>query len=460
MRMRLLVWRSGVPVSARDLFGWHERTMAFERLTPAWEKVKVREQDGGIRDGARVVLQIPFGPFSTEWEVRHEGYVADRQFVDRQIRGPFAFWKHSHLVEAVSAKESVLEDRIEYALPFGAIGDFFGSGMVRRKLERLFLYRHAVTVDDLAAFDQYRSTSSMKVLISGSTGLVGSTVCQLLSGSGHEITRLVRESPRSRQPEITWNPAKGELDAAKLEGFDAVVHLAGENISAGRWTEKQKARILESRVQGTRLLCETLAKLKNKPQVLVAASAIGYYGDRGATELDETSSPGSDMFLVDVCRQWEAATEPARAAGIRVVNLRLGVVLSPNGGALAKMLLPFKLGAGGVIGNGEQYMSWIAIDDAAGAIQHAIATTTLSGPVNGTAPGAVTNRVFTKTLGKVLRRPTIFPMPAFAARLAFGQMADELLLASTRVVPKKLEETGYRFRYAELEGALRHVLGV
>jgi uncharacterized protein (TIGR01777 family) len=307
--------------------------------------------------------------------------------------------------------------------------------------------------------EQSRNVRVMKVLISGSTGLVGSALCSALTTSGHEITRLVRESPRSRQPEISWDLDQGKVDSSKLEGFDGVVHLAGENIAAGRWTDKQKQRIRNSRVKSTQLLCETLAKLKDKPKVLVCASAIGYYGDRGDEVVDEASPPGSNMFLVDVCKEWEAATEPARAAGIRVINLRFGVVLSPNGGALAKMLMPFKLGAGGVIGDGKQYMSWIALDDAVGAIQHCLATDTLSGPVNAVGPQAVTNREFTKTLGKVLSRPTIFPMPAAVARLAFGQMADELLLASTHVRPTKLLESTYVFRYPQLEGALRHLLG-
>ena len=298
----------------------------------------------------------------------------------------------------------------------------------------------------------------MKVLVSGSTGLVGSALCTALTSGGHEIARLVRQSPRSRQPEISWDPAKGTIDATKLEGFDAVVHLAGESIAAGRWTDEQKARIRDSRIQGTRLLCETLATLKNKPKVLVCASAVGYYGDRGDEVVDESSPAGANMFLVDVCQEWEAATEPARTAGIRVVNLRFGVVLSPNGGALAKMLLPFKLGAGGVVGTGKQYMSWIALDDAVGSIQHCLTTDSLTGPVNAVAPQAVTNYEFTKTLGKVLVRPTILPMPAFAARLALGQMADELLLASTRVRPTKLLESKYPFHYPQLEGALRHVL--
>jgi uncharacterized protein (TIGR01777 family) len=248
----------------------------------------------------------------------------------------------------------------------------------------------------------------------------------------------------------------GTIDASALEGVDAVVHLAGENI-AQRWTSSQKAKIRDSRIKGTQLLCETLARLSSPPKVLVSASAIGYYGDRGEQILTEDSPLGRG-FLAEVCRGWEAATEPARQRGLRVVPLRFGVVLSPAGGALAKMLPPFRLGLGGMVGSGRQYMSWIALDDVVGAIQHAIVTDTLQGPTNAVAPQAVTNQEFTKTLGKALGRPTVFPLPAFAARLMFGEMADELLLASTRVQPAKLLGSGYRFRYPELEDALRHVL--
>jgi uncharacterized protein (TIGR01777 family) len=240
--------------------------------------------------------------------------------------------------------------------------------------------------------------------------------------------------------------------------MEAVVHLAGENIASGRWTAARKARIRSSRVMGTRTLCETLARLSQPPKVLVSASAIGYYGDRGAEPLWENSAFGTG-FLAEVCRAWEEATQPAVQKGIRVVLLRIGIVLSPAGGALAKMLIPFQLGLGGVIGSGNQYMSWIALDDVAGVIAHALVTDTLQGPVNAVAPYPVTNREFTKTLGRVLRRPTVFPLPGFAARLAFGEMADALLLASTRVEPKRLLATQYVFRYPELEDALRHLLG-
>lgn len=299
----------------------------------------------------------------------------------------------------------------------------------------------------------------MKVLLSGSSGLVGSALVPVLVGDGQQVVRLVRSQPAPGASEVRWDPEAGEINKAGLEGVEAAVHLAGESIAAGRWTAARKARILESRVKGTQLLVEALAGLEQPPKVLVSASAVGYYGDRGEETLTEDNGSGSAFFLSNVCRQWEAATEPAAAAGIRVVNLRFGVMLASAGGALPRLLTPFRMGVGGRLGSGNQYMAWIALDDVVGAILHTLATEALRGPVNAVAPQAVTNLEFTKTLGRVLGRPTLFPMPAFAARLAFGQMADELLLASQRVEPAKLLASGYRFRFPDLEGALRHVLG-
>jgi len=303
--------------------------------------------------------------------------------------------------------------------------------------------------------------ASCRVLVSGSSGLVGSALVDRLASEGHPVSHIVRakagQARAGQAGEVLWDTDAGSLDARAIAA-DAVVHLAGESIAEGRWTPAKMERIRSSRVEGTDLLARTLSELDHKPEVLVCASAIGFYGDRGSEEVDESSALGTG-FLAEVCEAWEDATRPARDAGIRVVNIRLGVVLSADGGALAKMLLPFKLGVGGKIGSGEQYMSWIALDDVVGAIRHAIRTPELSGPVNLTAPAPVTNLEFTKTLGRVLSRPTIAPMPAFAARLAFGKMADELLLGSTRVAPRALEKAGYRFRHPELEGALRAVLG-
>lgn len=297
----------------------------------------------------------------------------------------------------------------------------------------------------------------MNVLLTGASGLIGQALIPFLTASGHQVTRLVRRQAKPGEPEVRWNPQAGTIDQAGLEGFDGVVHLAGENI-AGRWTPAKKVRIRESRANGTRLLCVALAQLNSPPRVLVAASATGYYGDRGEEVLTEASGPGS-LFLAEVCREGEAATEPAARAGIRVVNLRIGFVLSPKGGGLARMLPPFRMGLGGRIGSGRQYMSWIAIDDLVSIMLFAASEEALQGPVNAVAPNPVTNQEFTKILGHVLRRPTLFPLPAFVARFALGQMADELLLASARVQPARLLSSGYQFRFGDLEDALRHFLG-
>ncbi len=295
----------------------------------------------------------------------------------------------------------------------------------------------------------------MKILISGASGLIGTALVESLSEAGHEVSRLVRREPGPT--EIRWDPAAGQLNPAELEGFDAVVHLAGEGIAAGRWTRRRKERIRHSRVSGTRLLSQTLAGLGHRPKVFASASAIGYYGDRGDEQLDEESSSGSG-FLAEVCREWEAAARPAAEAGVRTVLLRIGMVLAAHGGALAKILPAFRLGVGGRLGNGRQYISWIALDDVAAAVGHVLSDETLQGPVNLVAPQPVTNRQFTRVLGRVLRRPTLAVAPAFALRTTLGEMAEALLLASTRVVPRRLLEAGYPFRHEELESALRDVL--
>jgi uncharacterized protein (TIGR01777 family) len=295
----------------------------------------------------------------------------------------------------------------------------------------------------------------MHILITGATGLVGSFIVPHLESKGHRIRKLIRTEPQSEN-EFFWDPEE-TVDMHSLRGLDAVIHLAGESISEGRWTPQKKARIRDSRVKGTKLLAESLAELSDRPKIMICASAMGYYGDRGAEILAEGASPGTG-FLPEVCQEWEAASNPAKEKGIRVVNLRFGLILSSKGGALKKMLPPFKMGAGGKIGSCDQYYSWIAIDDVAGVIDHALFNDSIEGPINTASPNPIPNRDFTKALGNVLRRPTLFPVPATAARLALGEMADALLLSSTRIHPEKLLATNYVFQYPELEGALYHVI--
>lgn len=296
--------------------------------------------------------------------------------------------------------------------------------------------------------------NSARVLVSGASGPIGAALLPSLKSRGFQITRLVRGQP-SGEDQISWDPAE-PLAPESISGFDAVIHLAGESV-VGRWTSDKKTKIRDSRVLGTRNLAQSLAQAKDRPRVLISASAVGYYGDRGEELLREESPSGSG-FLAEVCREWEAANQPASEAGIRTAQIRIGVVLSPSGGALQKMLPPFRMGVGGNLGSGRQWMSWVHIQDLVGAVHHILKTDLLQGPVNLVAPKPVTNAEFTKTLGAVLSRPTIFPVPAFAAKLAFGQMAEEVLLGSQRVEPAKLIASGYPFQYNDLRKALEAVL--
>ncbi len=295
------------------------------------------------------------------------------------------------------------------------------------------------------------------ILVSGSHGLIGSALARALSAGGDRVVPLVRPASAPASHGLVWDPATGRVDPGGLEGLDAVVHLAGENIAGGRWTLTRRDRIRRSRVDSTALLAQTLARLARPPRVLICASAVGYYGDRGDEVLREDSGPGTG-YLPDLCRDWEAAASPARAAGIRVVYVRSGTVLSTAGGMLPRVLPLFRLGLGGVLGSGAQYLSWIALADHIGALQHALGSDAIAGPVNLVAPQAVTNREFTRALGRALRRPTLLPVPAAALRLAFGRLADEALLASARVQPARLLGSGYRFRFPDLEGALEGLL--
>lgn len=300
----------------------------------------------------------------------------------------------------------------------------------------------------------------MKIAITGSRGMIGSALVEFFSKEGHTVTRIVRD-PAFKDPDhlvIAWNPGKKEINSQALDQQDVVIHLAGENIGASRWTSKRKEEIRNSRIQGTSFLCETLAVSKSRPKVLFSASAIGYYGKRNdAAPLEETS-PSPSGFLPELCQGWEEATRPASRSGIRVINMRFGIVLSPKGGALAKMLPVFRLGLGGKVGDGRQVMSWIALDEIPWVILYLVDRESISGPVNFVSPRAVSNTEFTQILGRVLNRPAIFPLPAFMVKTIFGEMGEELLLGGGNIISKKLEEAGYAFSYPDLEHALRHLL--
>jgi uncharacterized protein (TIGR01777 family) len=444
-----------LPVSAQDLFAWHARPGAFERLAPPWDHITV-EQRSGITDGERLIMAIHQGPLTLRWEALHQGYVEGQRFQDVQVRGPFARWVHTHRFIPLTDARSRLEDELDYALPFGWLGALLGGWFVRRMLTKMFNFRHDRTEADLRRHAEFTDRGPQRVAITGASGLIGKALTALLTTGGHEVWALVRRPADPKRREITWDPDKGTIDAAALEGMDVVIHLAGENVGGKRWSEQQKREILRSRDLGTRTLADALASLQRKPRALLSASAIGYYGDRDAP-VDE-SAPPADDFLAQVCQTWEAATAPASDAGIRVTLLRIGVVLSPQGGALAKMLTPFKLGLGGPIGDGKQPLSWISLDDVVAAIHHLIFADDVSGPVNLTSPGVVSQGAFAKVLGRVLGRPAFFPLPKFAAKLALGEMA-EVVLGGAHVVPKRLIESGFTFDTPDLEAALRQALG-
>ncbi|MFH1499837.1 MAG: TIGR01777 family oxidoreductase, partial [Verrucomicrobiota bacterium] len=377
---------SPLPVSAADAFAWHERPGAFERLCPPWERIDVIARKGGIEDGAWLMLEHWIGPCWLTMEAEHFGFVANREFNDRLVRGPFARWEHCHrFTNTPENTGSVLSDGIVHALPGGAAGNALGGKIVGKKLSRLFAYRHAVTAADLSLWKRWAHRPRLRVLVTGSTGLVGRALCALLTTQGHEVLRLVRGVPVAPDEVVL-----GRLGEAGR--IDAVVHLAGENIAGGRWTAARRRRILESRVEGTRALVAALGALPERPSVLIGSSAVGYYGDRGEVRCAE-GEPAGRGFLSEVCRVWEHETRAAEVLGVRTVQLRTGVVLTPAGGALKKLLPVFRAGLGGRLGDGRMWMSWISIDDLVGVIAQALVDETLSGPVNAVAPHPVTNNV-------------------------------------------------------------------
>jgi uncharacterized protein len=449
---------STLPVSTEEAFAWHERPGAFERLTPPWERVTVLERSGGIRDGARTVIVVRVGPARFRWVGVHRDYVAGHGFVDEQVEGPLSHWVHEHRFVADGPGGTRYTDRIEFGPPFGTLGEVAGRWLIRERVQRMLAYRHATLRDDLATHARAGGHAPLRVAVTGATGLIGSALVPFLTTGGHQVTAVSRR--RGLRDAIHWDPAAGVIDYARLEGMDAVVHLAGENVGV-RWNVHRKRRIRDSRVEGTMFLAEALANLRRPPRVLVSASAMGIYGNRGDEVLAEDAVPDGPPadFFVELGRDWESAADPALAAGIRVVNPRFGLVLTPAGGALGRMLPPFLLGVGGPLGSGKQWVSWTSIDDAVGVIHHALFTDELAGPVNAAAPEPVTSHDFAATLGRVLKRPALLPAPALPLRLLFGEMADTALLSSQRLSPAMLLDSGYSFRHPTLEVALRHVLG-
>lgn len=441
---------------AEEVFAWYQRPGAMRRLLPPWEPLSVVREAPGMADGSEAELRIA-GRWP-RWVLRHSDLRPPEGFTDTQVRGPFAAWSHRHGFESTEDGGTELTDEIAYRLPFGPLGGL-AAPMVNARLRRAFAYRYRQLAGDLAAHAQ-AGAEPMTVAVTGAGGFIGDALTAFLSTGGHRVVRLVRRKPRVPD-EVGWDPARGVIDAEALRDVDAVVNLAGEPI-AGRFTAAHKAEIRRSRVAGTGLLARTLAELRRAgtgPRVLVNGSAIGYYGSDRPEPVDETAGPGDD-FLAEVCREWEAAAGPAREAGLRVVLVRTGVVQSPAGGALHIQLPLFLTGAGGRLGSGRQWLSWISLDDIVGVLHHALVRDDVVGPVNGVAPYPVHNAEYADTLARVVHRPAVLPTPMAGPRLLFGdEGARYTALASQNVHCGVLSKTGYQFRQPDLETCLRHVLG-
>jgi hypothetical protein len=432
---------SAVPATAEQLFDWHARPGAFERLDPPWAPVTVLAREGrGIDVGVTLTIRVPGSPGI--WVTRHTACTRPSGFVDELVKGPVASWKHEHRFA-----DQRLTDHIEIRPYLGV-----GGGFVVGRLDPVFRFRHARTRLDLQRHGAFADRPRLRVAITGASGLLGRELAGFLETGGHEVLRISRSGP------IRWDPDRGEIDRAALEGLDAVVHLAGEPISA-RWTDERKRRMRSSRVGSTELLVRTFASLDRKPRAFLSGSAVGLYGDRGDEDLSEESEPG-EGFLAEVCKAWEAAARPARDLGIRTALLRTGLVLSARGGLLQTLAAVTRAGGGGPIGSGANWQPWIAVDDWVGAVHALLWDEGAEGPFDLVAPEPVRQRELAHAIGRVLRRPTLLTTPAAAVRLAMGaEMADEIALSGQRARPNRLLARGFRFDHADLEGALRFELG-
>lgn len=447
--MSLFERRTLMPVSASELYAWHGRPGAFERLNPPFAPVQVEERTGGLEVGARTVVR-GVGPLGQRWVAEHTVCEPGRMFRDEQVNGPFKKWVHTHRFEPRADDSCELVDTIEYELPMGGLGAFFGWPFTTATLEQVFAFRHALTKNDLSRHAAYAKQKRLTVAVTGASGLVGSALIPFLTAGGHTVRAVKRNG--------------AQFDAKALEGAEVVVNLAGAGVADERWTDSRKRLLIDSRVDYTRRLQAAIKQSGSQPRVWLQSSAVGIYGDRADEQLTEESKLGEPAdegagFLARLCQDWEAAGQEAEALGARVVSLRTGIVQSASGGALTKFLPAFKMGLGGPLGGGKGWQSWVSLEDLLGIVLFAAYEDSLSGPVNVVGPHAATSAEYAKTLGRVLNRPSFAPVPKFALRALFGELADGALLTSQRVMPKRLGEAGFQFLHPMLEDALRFTLG-
>jgi uncharacterized protein len=458
--------------SSQEVFDYHAASGALKRLIPPWEKISIRRSDESLVPGSEVLLGMKIGPFQQSWLAKHERFEPPRLFSDRQVHGPFASWCHVHHFDELGPERCRITDRIEYKLPFGAVGKL-GKGFVESKLRAVFAYRHRITRDDLnfhRALVECDPSNAYpkKFAITGSHGMIGSEIVRLLRVLGHSVIRVERvssqpshRSSQAREKDVVstpWEPGVGFKNPSDLEGLDAFIHLAGKGVTDQRWTSEVKRALWSSRVDSTLVLAKQLSQLSEPPKSFVSASGAGIYGSCGDKLLDESAPIGKD-FLGKLAASWEEASSELEKSRSRVAYARMGIVMSPRGGALAKLLPLFRFGLGGRIGSGTQFWNWIDLEDAAAGFVWLALNPTCSGPYNF-ATESLRNRDFTGQIATCLRRPAWFPAPEWGLRLAMGEMADVMLLASSNVSNSKLLASQFRFRHASLAASLSNSLGI
>jgi len=466
--MPQLLTQSVFDCTPAELWRFHARPGAFQRLAPPWIDVRLERQSEGIANGAEVLMSVPAGPGRVRWLARHEQFIDGEQFVDRAVYGPMKRWVHQHRVTPATtitgaASGALLSDEVEYSLPLSPLSQAIAGGFVRRDLQRMFDFRHARTAIDLAAHRPWAQRGPIRILLSGASGLIGQRLVAFLASAGHTVDRLVRRAPRQtgdatpRLPgkEIEWDPRAARIEPSHLEGYDAIVHLGGVGVADKRWTAHRKTEILRSRTVSTALLAATVASLRRPPSVFIVASGTAIYAP-STTPVSE-SAPQDDSFLAGVCRDWEDAANPT-APSTRVVSLRLGPVLCAQGGFLSAMARLVRWALLGRLGTGMQVVPWLAMDDALRLIEHVMMTPSLRGPVNAVSPGLATNREILSAIGTAIGRPALIPVPQWAVRLLAGEMSDEVL-PSRAVAPTRLLESGFQFALADIHDAVGFELG-
>ncbi len=449
MSSKQLSFQLELPVCVQDAFAWHMRKGALERLMPPWIQARPLFPPGRPdEEGSQVGIEVARGPLRFRWLLEHAQYVKDQEFTDIQLKGPFRSYSHCHRFLPLTPSTSILRDEITFETAY------FGN-RVTRELSRYFSWRHATLHRDLECYARYPKTP-LRILLSGSNGFIGGGLVYFLRTLGMEVVRLVRRKTADCPDAICWDAESGTFQKEDFEGFDGVIHLSGANIAEKRWSGQQKQKLFQSRCRDTWVLSQVLSRLEQPPQTVICASAVGFYGDRGEETLTEQSPQGVG-FLADLCGKWEQSLQATQARGVRVVHARFGQVLGMRGGVLKKMLPLFRLGLGGRLGSGQQWVSWMEIDDLYAALYHILRTESLSGVVNCVAPQPLRQGEFAALFARAIHRPMWGHLPAGLLKWVMGEMAEELLLASAKVQPVKLMETGYAFRHPNLSSVLEYI---